>query len=200
MKNAENGLYLVYALLLNKKEFNTIQKGKPLYFSQLNKAVDAIERFTEHFPFLYEESSSDVRVYCLVLEQYALNTTFRYQLATWVYSADGKLLCDCEIPDDGPFLGRQKSEICHEIGEIVEFPLGNQLYYGIVVEQPIFFSEEASKYGYTASDDCYGVLRYPEKEVVYPHAPLVFKPKQIVSDSVRSELQSAYHSTYKVSE
>jgi hypothetical protein len=194
MKNTENELYLVYALLLNKTEVNTIQKGKPLYFSHLDKAVNAIKRYPEHFPYLFEEKTSDFKVYCIIMEQYALNTTFRYQLATWVYSSDGALLSDCKIPDDGPFLGRQKNTICHEIGEIVEFPLGNQLYYGIVVEQPISFNEDAGKYGYTASDDCYGVLRYPENEVVYPHAPLVFKPKNHVLESVRLELQSAYNS------
>jgi hypothetical protein len=195
MEKHDPGLFLVYALLLNKTEFKSIQPSKPLYFSDRKKAEETIRRYSEYFPFLYIDAQSDERVYCLIMEQYALNTTYRYQLSTWVYSADGILLSDCIIPDDGPFLGRQKSGICHEIGEVVETPCGDRLVYGIVVEQPICFNDDHQKYGYTASDDCYTILRYPDKEIYYAHVPLVFKPSESISAIVQEELQLAYQQT-----
>ena len=192
MKNTENGLYLVYPLLLDKNQSNRISNGKPLYYSSYGNAVCVIEEFSKHYPYLYTNTDSNDQVYCLVIEHYAMDTSFRYQLATWVFSADGKLLCDCVIPDDGPFLGRQKNKICHELGEIVEIPSGNQLFYGIVLEQPLCFNEEAGKYGLTASDDCYAVIRYPENEIYYAHTPLVFKPTFTIPEPVRNNLISAY--------
>jgi hypothetical protein len=192
MEQKEQGVYLVYALNLNKSEPNSIQPGKPLYFSNHEKAVDVIHRFHEIYPFLYS-SEADTRVYCLILEKYALDIQYRYQLSTWVYSADGLFLSDCVVPDDGPFFGRQKSGICHEIGEIVEIPYGERLVFGIVVEQPLCLNEENRiDYGFTASDDCYTVIQYPDNEIHYAHSPMVFKPSDKVSESVKSGLKQAF--------
>lgn len=192
MEHKNQGVYLVYALNLNKSEPNSIQPGKPLYFSNREKAVDVIHRFNEIYPFLYGPNT-DSRVYCLVLEKYALDMQYRYQLSTWVYSAEGLFLSDCVVPDDGPFFGRQKSGICHEIGEIVEIPYGERLVFGIVVEQPLCLNEENRiDYGFTASDDCYTVIQYPDHEIHYAHSPMVFKLSEAVSDTVREELQLAF--------
>jgi hypothetical protein len=192
MEHKEQGVYLVYALNLSKSEPNSIQPGKPLYFSTSEKAIDVIRHYREIYPFLYS-SESDSRVYCLVLEKYALDIQYRYQLSTWVYSAEGLFLSDCVVPDDGPFFGRQKSGICHEIGEIVEIPYGEHLVFGIVVEQPLCLNEENRiDYGFTASDDCYTVIQYPDNEIHYAHSPMVFKPSTLVTDKVKDELQSAF--------
>lgn len=192
MELQNQGLYLVYALNLNKSEPNSIQPGKPLYFSNREKAEEVIRRYNEIYHYLYDVQATS-SVYCLVLEKYALDSPYRYQLSTWVYTADGKFLSDCVVPDDGPFFGRQKSGICHEIGEIVEIPYGERLVFGIVVEQPLCLNEESRiDYGFTASDDCYTVIQYPENELHYAHSPMVFKPSATVSDIVKEELQHAF--------
>jgi hypothetical protein len=192
MEKQEQGVFLVYALKLIKTEPKRIQPGKPLYFSDREKAEEVIRRYPEIFPFLYEDDSSDERVYCLVMEQFAMDSPYRYQLSTWVFTPEGKYLCDCIIPDDGPFLGRQRSTICHKIGDIVEMPYGERLVLGIVIEQPYSFNEDARDYGFTASDDCYTVINYPDNEVYYAHSPMVFKPSESVSDSVREGLHEVF--------
>ncbi|HET9570098.1 MAG TPA: hypothetical protein VFP20_01655 [Bacteroidales bacterium] len=192
MEQTNQGVYLVYALNLNKSEHTSIQPGKPLYFSNREKAEDVIRHYQEIYHYLYD-AHAESSVYCLVLEKYAMDTTFRYQLSTWVYSAEGIFLSDCVVPDDGPFFGRQKSGICHEIGDIVEIPYGERLVFGIVVEQPLCLNEENQiDYGFTASDDCYTVIKYPENEIHYAHSPMVFKPTTSISEHVRDELQTAF--------
>lgn len=192
MEHNEQGVYLVYALNLNKSEPKSIQPGKPLYFSNLENAENVIRRYREIYHYLYD-AHADSKVYCLILEKYALNFQYRYQLSTRVYSAEGHFLSDCAVPDDGPFYGRQKSGICHEIGEIVEIPYGERLVFGIVVEQPLCLNEENRvDYGFTASDDCYTVIKYPENEIHYAHTPMVFKPSTAVSESIKEELQIAF--------
>ena len=192
MEHKEQGVYLVYALNLNKTVPNSIQPGKPLYFSNRVNAEDVIRRYHEIYHYLYDVNA-DSRVYCLVLEKYALDFLYRYQLSTRVYSAEGHFLSDCIVPDDGPFYGRQRSGICHEIGEIVEIPYGERLVFGIVVEQPLCLNEENRiDYGFTASDDCYTVIQYPENEIHYAHSPMVFKPSTAVSDCVKDDLQIAF--------
>jgi hypothetical protein len=190
MERNNAGLFLIYALFLEKSDERIIQTGKPLYFSSSENAIETIRTFSTHYPYLYNDSTSDQQIYCLIMEQYALDTTYRYQLSTWVFSKDGALLCDSLVPDDGPFWGRQKSAICHQLGDLVEAPLGNKLYYGIVIEQPISFNENVGDYGLTASDDCYAVMRYPDKEIFYAHAPFVFKPTGKVDIKIRDFLVS----------
>lgn len=193
MEQRNQGVYLVYALNLNKSEPNSIQPGKPLYFSSREKAEHVIQRYCDFYPYLYEDINSDSRVYCLVMEQYAIDSHYRYQLSTWVYSAEGQFLSDCVIPDDGPFFGRQRSGICHEIGEIVEIPYGERLVFGIVVEQPLCLNEEHRvDYSLTASDDCYTVLRYPDNEIHYAHSPMVFKPSKTVAERIQTDLKNAF--------
>ncbi|MCX6308660.1 MAG: hypothetical protein NTY32_07480 [Bacteroidia bacterium] len=53
--------------------------------------------------------------------------------------------------------------------------------------------ENRVDYGFTASDDCYTVLKYPENEIHYAHSPMVFKPSTVVSESIKEELQIAFH-------
>lgn len=192
MEHKEQGVYLVYTLNLSKSEPNSIQPGKPLYFSNREKAEDVIQRYHVLYPYLYDDLA-ELKVYCLVLEKYALDSKYRYQLSTWVYSSDGHFLSDCVVPDDGPFFGRERSGICHEIGEIVEIPYGERLVLGIVVEQPLCLNEENRiDYGFTASDDCYTVIQYPENEIHYAHSPMVFKPSTTVNDAVKQELNQAF--------
>ncbi len=192
MEHNEQGVYLVYALNLKKSEPNSIQPGKPLYFSNRGKAEDVIRRYHDIYQYMYDANADSI-VYCLILEKYALDSQYRYQLSTRVYSAEGRFLSDCVVPDDGPFYGRQRSGICHEIGEIVEIPYGERLVFGIVVEQPLCLNEENQiDYGFTASDDCYTVIQYPDNEIHYAHSPMVFKPSTFISEHVKDELQMAF--------
>jgi hypothetical protein len=197
MKQQNKEVFLVYSLNLSKEEPNRIHPGKPLYFSNREKAEEVIRQFKELYEFLYESSNPSEQVYCLILEEYELDSPYRYQLSTRVYSADGLFLSDSVVPDDGPFLGRQENRIYHEVGDIVEIPYGDQLVFGIVLEQPFCFNEDAGKYGFTASDDCYTVIHYPSHEVDYAHSPLVFKHTGNITEDIREDLQIAFRQITK---
>ena len=192
MRDQQWRLFIVYSLNTRSKDPVCICPGKPLFFSSKEKAEDVIFRYKEYYPFLYEDSSESECIYCLILDEFELDSPYRNQLSTRVYSREGKLLSDCLTPDDGPFLGRLKKSIHHEIGEVVETPYGDQLMLGIVVKQPLCFNEEVEAYGLTASDDCYTVIHHQSQEINYAHAPLVFKPTQEVTDEIRENLLSAF--------
>lgn len=188
MKNNEWRLFLVYSLNICFDNPVNISPGKPLFFSNKKKAEEVISRFKDHYPFLYGDSSHEERVYCLVLEEFELDSPYRYQLSTSVFSPEGQLLTESLVPDDGPFLGRPEKTMYHEVGEVVELPFGNQLVFGIVVEKPMCFNEDAGLYGLTASDDCYTVIHHQSREVNYAHSPMVFKPSRDVPEEVRKDL------------
>lgn len=191
METPKPTLFLVYSLNIINDDALSIHPGKKLYFSQLEKAEDFILRFSENFSFLYDENQ-DEHVYCLVMDEFEMDSTYRNQLSTRVYSPEGQLISSCMVPDDGPFLGRPKMHMHHEVGDVVEFPYGNQLVFGIVVSQPMCFNEHAGEYGLTASDDCYALLHQRSPEIDYAHAPLVFKPTHEISDEVKMDLQTAF--------
>jgi len=191
METQQRRLFLVYSLNTFKDESARIRPGKKLYFSSIEKAESTILRFRDLYAFLYDDSHSE-HIYCLVLEEFKLDSPYRYQLSTRVYSPEGRLLSDCMVPDDGPFLGRTESLIHHEVGSVVELPFGDQLIFGIVIGQPMSFNENAGGYGLTASDDCYTVIHHQSLELNYAHSPMVFKPTREVSEEVRADLMSAY--------
>ena len=192
MKNNEWRLFLVYSLNICFDNPVNISPGKPLFFSNKKKAEEVISRFKDHYPFLYGDSLHEERVYCLVLEEFELDSPYRYQLSTSVFSPEGQLLTESLVPDDGPFLGRPEKTMYHEVGEVVELPFGNQLVFGIVVEKPMCFNEGAGLYGLTASDDCYTVIHHQSREVNYAHSPMVFKPSRDVPEEVRKDLTFAF--------
>jgi len=191
MKNPKESLFLVYSINTFGKESVTIRPGKPLYFSTLEKAEEVIQNFKVLNPHLYDDVQ-DEHAYCLVLDEFELDSPHRYQLSTKVYSPNGRLLSDCMVPDDGPFLGRSKKRIYHEIGDMVEMPHGDQLLFGIVIGQPMNFNEDAGTYGLTASDDCYTVIHQQSQELDYVHAPMVFKPTREIAENVRTQLLTAF--------
>lgn len=193
MKN-ENELYVVYSLSVASGTQAMIKPSKPLFFSEKWRAESVIKKFNELYAFLYDETSQGERVYCLVMETFALDSPYRYQLATRVYTPSGELINDCLIPDDGPFTGRPASTIHHQLGDVVEVPCGDHLLFGIVVEQPAMVCEKTSSYGLGASDDCYTIIQHPDMEVNYAHSPLVFKPTRAVSVEVAEALHSAMSS------
>lgn len=190
MKNAKE-LYVVYSLSVASGTQAVIKSGKPLFFSEKWRAEAVIRKFRELYAFLYDETSQGERIYCLIMETFALDLPYRYQLATRVYTPTGVLINDCLVPDDGPFPGRPTSAIHHQVGDLVEVPCGDQLLFGIVVGQPAVLCEKTSHYGLGASDDCYTIIQHPEMEVNYAHAPLVFKPTRTISESVEQDLKSA---------
>lgn len=187
----EAALYLVYALNVSTDASATIKPGKPLFFSSKAKAEALIHRYKAYYAYLYDEASQGERVYCLILETYALNSPYRYQLATRVYTPDGRLINDCLVPDDAPFFGRPRSRIQHRVGDLVEVPCGDRLIIGIVAGQPLCLNDGKTAYGLTASDDCYTIIQHPDLEVNYAHAPMVFKPSRTVAPAVCEALRSA---------
>jgi len=186
-----NALFLIYPLNVTSETQANVRPGKPLFFSNKEKAEEMIARFKEHYAFLYNEETQGEHVYCLIMEEYEMDSPFRYQLSTRVYTSDGKLINDCIIPDDGPFLGRPQSKIQHQIGDVVELPCGEQLLFGIVVRQPVCICEDNIPYGLSASDDCYTIIQHPDLEINYAHSPMVFKPTREISEEVRSTLSEA---------
>jgi len=192
MKTPAKRLYLVYSLNTSNTNQSSIHPGKHLYFSSQENAESVIRSYKELYPFLYDDEIQGEHLYCLVMEEFELDNTYRYQLSTRVYSPEGELLCDSVVPDDGPFLGRPEHTIYHEIGEVVEIPYGDKLIFGIVIEKPLCFNEDIERYAYTASDDCYTVIHHDGFEINYAFAPLVFKPTRIVSEKIREDLLSAY--------
>jgi hypothetical protein len=190
----EKMLFLIYPLNASSESPATIRPGKPIFFSNREKAESMISRFKELYAFLYDEVTQGERVYCLIMEEYALDSPYRYQLSTRVYSPEGSLINDSLIPDDGPFLGRPRSTIQHQIGDLVELPCGDRLLFGIVVGQPACMCEENIPYGLSASDDCYTVIQHPDLDVNYAHSPMVFKPSRQISEEVRSALSEALKS------
>ncbi len=190
MKN-EQALYLVYSLNVTTDQYAVIKPGKPLFFSSKTKAEDVILRYKELYSFLYDETSQGEKVYCLILETYAMDSPYRYQLATRVYTPEGRLVNDCLVPDDAPFYGRPQGSIQHQVGDLVEVPCGDRLLIGIVASQPVCLCEGNKPYGLSASDDCYTIIQHPDLEINYAHAPLVFKPSRSVEPSVYETLQTA---------
>lgn len=190
MKNGKE-LYVVYSLSVMSGTQTVIKPGKPLYFSSKWRAESIVKKFSELYAFLYDETYQEERIYCLVMETFALDSPYRYQLATRVYTPYGELINDCLIPDDGPFPGRPASAIHHKVGDVVEVPCGDQLLFGIVVGQPAMLCESNASYGLGASDDCYTIIQLPDLEVNYAHAPLVFKPTRTISQDVTETLQTA---------
>lgn len=190
MKN-EHELYVVYSLNVTTDQYAAIKPGKPLFFSSRANAEDVIRRYRELYAFLYDEASQGEKVYCLILETYALDSPYRYQLATRVYTPDGRLVNDSLVPDDAPFYGRPKGSIQHQVGDLVEVPCGDRLLIGIVASQPICLCEGDKPYGLSASDDCYTIIQHPDLEINYAHAPLVFKPSRTVDTSVSDSLFTA---------
>lgn len=184
----------MYSLSVSSGTQAILKPSKPLFFSEKWRAESVIKTFNELYAFLYDEASQEERVYCLIMETFALDSPYRCQLETRVYTPTGQLINDCLVPDDGPFPGRPASSIHHQVGDVVEVPCGDKLLFGIVVGQPATVCEAPSIYGLGASDDCYTVIQHPDMEVNYAHAPLVFKPSRTVSESVEHALKSAMES------
>lgn len=187
----ENELFLIYPLNVSSDHQAIIKPGKPIFFSEIEKAELMIQRFKELYAFLYDETSQGERVYCLVMETFAMDSPYRYQLSTRVYTPDGILINDCMIPDDGPFYGRPTSTIQHQVGDLVEVPCGDKLQFGIVAVQPVCLCEENKPYGLGASDDCYTIIQHPDMEINYAHSPMVFKPSRMISMTISQELTEA---------
>lgn len=191
MNQQKKRLFIVYSLNTSMDDSIRINRGKSLYFSTREKAEDLIKKFKDTYDFLYVDQVSSEKVYCLVLEEFELDSPYRYQLSTSVYSPEGQLLCDSMVADDGPFYGRPDNLMQHKIGDVVELPYGDQLVFGIVVGQPATLNEQTYAYGFTASDDSYAIIPHHCQDVDYAFAPMVFKPTRDVPDIVRKDLEQA---------
>jgi len=186
-----HSLFLVYPLISSKVDKSRIYPGKPIYFSEKAKAEHLVKSFKDHFGFLYDNVIQEEKVYCIIIEEYEMDSPYRYQLSTLVYNSEGVLLNNSVTPDEGPFLGRDKSEIKYTIGDFVEIPCGEKLIVGIVAEQPLSMCEIESTYSLNASDDCYTIIQHPDLELNYAHTPLVFKPSDELNESVKNDLKNA---------
>ena len=80
----EESLFLVYPLLVSTTDQPTIRASKPLFYSCKSEAMTLIRNFKQHYGFLYDEKTQEEHVYCLVLEEFAFDSPYRYQLATCV--------------------------------------------------------------------------------------------------------------------
>lgn len=192
----KNELFIVYSLNKSSEDRNNIYKGKPTYFSTREKAEELISRFSDYYSFLYEDLKTSDHVYCILMEEFGLDSPHRYQLSTRVYSPEGLLISESIVPDDGPFYGRPENSIQHKIGEVVELPFGDHLAYGIVVRQPLCLKEDFKIEGLMASDDSYEILQHRCHEIDYVFAPMVFKPTKDVPDIIRKDLEYAFEKAW----
>lgn len=187
----EKTLYLVYPLIVSTLNQTAINSAKPIFFSEKEVAESVIKNFKKHYGFLYDPENQEEKVYCIIMEEYALDFTYRYQLSTRVYNANGDLLNDCMVPDDGQFVGRVNTSVYHHVGDFVEIPCGDNLKIGIVAEQPVCINESNAEYNLSASDDCYTVIEHPDHLINYAHTPFVFKPSRQINEEVQRDLKDA---------
>lgn len=187
----EKTLYLVYPLIVSTLNHTTINSAKPIFFSEKNVAESVIKDFKKYYGFLYDPENQEEKVYCIIMEEYALDFTYRYQLSTRVYNANGDLMNDCMVPDDGKFIGRVKTSVFHHVGDFVEIPCGENLKIGIVAEQPVCINECNTEYNLSASDDCYTVIEHPDHLINYAHTPFVFKPSGQINEDIQRDLKDA---------
>jgi hypothetical protein len=187
----EKSVYLVYSLNEISDGSLSIKAGKPLFFSDKEKAENMIAQFKERYAFLYDEKFQEEKVYCLIMEEFAMDTPYRYQLSTRVYTPEGVLINDCNVPDDGPFTGRQPSSMDHHIGDLVEIPHGDKLLFGVVAEMPVSADETNSLDNLGASDDYYTVIQHPTMEIDYAYSPFVFKPVRKIPENISCQLYEA---------
>lgn len=183
-------IYALSALSTEKESSAVLSKSTVLYFSDQNRLEQAVNEYKQAYSFLYDEHDGTKELYCLMVEEYRVNTLYPQKLSTRVYSPDGVLIEDCDIPDGAHFAGRKEEQLMHKVGDIVETPYGENLCLGIVVDRPPVQEREAS-YPMSASDDSYTLLLYPSMELDYAHTPLVFKPRHQVKEEIRCQLQEA---------
>ncbi len=171
--------FVLYALNLENRVKGELTAGESLYYSSLSKAQKAARAYRETYSFLYEPDCQR-ELYCLVLEEYQMNADFPRRLSMRVLSPEGKLVDSSFCDSDDVYRGRPESFLRHQVGDIVEVPVGDRLCLGIVLERPLSQSDLSMKaaesqceYG---ADDSYTLITYPSMEVDYVDAPLVFKP------------------------
>lgn len=187
----EKTLYLVYPLIVSTLNHTTINSAKPIFFSEKEVAESVIKNFKKYYGFLYDPENQEEKVYCIIMEEYALDFTYRYQLSTRVYNANGDLMNDCMVPDDGQFIGRVNTSVFHNVGDFVEIPCGEYLKIGIVAERPVCINESNAEYNLSASDDCYTVIEHPDHLINYAHTPFVFKPSRQINEEIQRNLKDA---------
>ncbi len=184
-------LFVLSALNTNEECPGELQQSRPLYFSSLKQAQIAAACFRQAYSFIYECGANSKSLYCLVLEEYEMDSIFQLKLSTRVFSAEGEEL-DCSIAsDDGQFTGRPEKLQRHKVGDIVEATCGEHLNLGIVLQRPLTEKEVARKVSGKVQDDCYTILSYPSLDVDYVQSPFVFTPKGQVDNDVCAYLHEA---------
>ena len=164
--------------------------GQPLYFSSLKAAEKAIVNYPENYAFLYSQDGGR-ELYQFNLDEFQMDSAYPKRLSQRTYSPSGTLTDEMLVSDDEPFPGRPSEKMRHQVGDIVEYPCGSYLAYGIVKDCPPTPEQIGNSQVFDLSDDHYTVIQFPSLEEDYPLAPLTFKPKYEVPSDVRQTLNEA---------
>lgn len=184
-------LFVLSALNTNEECPGELQQSRLLFFSSLKQAQIAAACYRQAYSFMYECGANSKSLYCLVLEEYEMDSIFQHKLSTRVFSSEGEELDSSVSPDGVPFTGRPEKLQRYKVGDIVESTCGEHVNLGIVLERPLTEKEVARKSSDKQHDDCYKILSYPSLDVDYVHSPFVFTPKHHVDNDISSYLHEA---------
>lgn len=159
-----------------------------MYYSTLKHAESAAAEYRQSYSFLYEDGPSPKEIYCIIVEEYKLNTVYPIKLSVSVYDSSGRLMERSILPDGDSINQPAIVGQSFKVGDIVEAPCGEHLYVGIIAEIPCQNCLGELK---TSMDDSYTLIVYPSMELDYVCAPLVFLPHQRISKNVRTYLRDA---------
>lgn len=181
-KTVENKVFILYALNVEYRPSAEalLSQGASLYFSSLDRVEEMLAVYRQRYACFYDPQVTDTQLYCLVVDEYALDALFPKKLSSRVYSPDGLMKSRISVCEDEEAYERVLPAPDFMEGDIVEAPIGDYLQTAIVVACP------ASK-----AENYYTLLVYPDMDEEYVYAPLLFVPSVPPEDKVILCLQAA---------
>ncbi len=182
MTSFSTSIFVLNALNLElcRENGSVLRQGLSLYFSNLMEAEQVIKDYRNAYRFFYEEETSSLELYCLLLDEYQMDCVYPKKLSTRVYSPDGFLKDRMRVCEEGEDYGESPVMSGFLPGDLVEAPIGEYLQTAIVV-----FAPSAPDYDY------YQLIVYPSMETEYVYAPLVFPPSRPLSNLLCHQLTAA---------
>lgn len=177
-----NKLYILYALNVEYRQSTdaVLSQGASLYFSDMEKVEEMLKSYRHRYACFYDPEVSDTQLYCLIVDEYEMNVIYPKKLSCRVYSPEGLMKSRMSVCEDEQAYGRVLPSPDFKEGDVVEAPIGDYLQTAIVLACPV-----------SKEENYYTLLVYPDMEVEYVYAPLLFKPSVGPDDAVVQCLQQA---------
>lgn len=186
----EPKVYILKPLYLNNDREGCIEHFDQLYFSSLSEAETAIAHYPHQYAAFCDHSSREL--YCLLLEECAMNQLFPSISRLRVYSPSGERL-NRQFLHDAMHLRESNSDYpssTYQRGDIIETPLGERLYLGVVkdylLEEGVYHSTDLVEHLPLCE-----VILYPSMSVEYVHNELLFQPRCSVDPQISDSLRNA---------